>query len=241
VAFDRCFGLEDFFFLRQPKAERDNAMIVVTDLIGTLTTGSPIRGLVSWVKHNQSELRANLFIASIMPSFFLATVGLTNWQKWSQGLMIRALPLIREATKEKIRQMSTWTVERKLWPNRREDVLARIDRQVKEGAQVYIVSSVYEPTVEAFAARLGVQAIGTPVEIVKGRARFAQELVTNERKVEQVLSRVGVDRVDVAYGDTWNDIPLLERADHPVAVYPDDRLRATALKSGWEIVGIRES
>lgn len=214
-------------------------MIVVSDLIGTLTTGSPIRGLVSWVKHNQSELRANLFMASVMPSFFLATVGLTNWQRWSQGLMVSALPLIREATKEKIRQMSNWTVERKLWPNRREDVLARITKQAKEGALVYIVSSVYEPTVEAFAARLGVKAIGTPVEIVKGRARFAEKLVTNERKVEEVLKRAGVDRVDVAYGDTWNDIPLLEFADHPVAVYPDERLKATALERGWEIIGDR--
>jgi len=214
-------------------------MIVVTDLIGTLTTGSPIRGLVSWVKHNQSETRANLFMASVMPSFFLATLGLMNWQKWSQNLMINALPLIREATKEKIRQMANWTVERKLWPDRREDVLARITQQVADGAQVYIVSSVYEPTVEAFAARLGVQAIGTPIKIVKGRARFADKLVTNERKVEQVLSRVGVDRVDVAYGDTWNDIPLLEHADRPVAVYPDERLKAIALERSWEIIGDR--
>lgn len=212
-------------------------MIVVADLIGTLTTGSPIRGLVSWVKHNQSEMRANLFIASMMPSFFLATIGLINWQRWSQNLMINALPLIREATRDKFRQMASWTVERMLWPSRRADVLARINKQIAEGAQVYVVSSVYEPTVEAFAARLGARAIGTPVEIVKGRARFADKLVTNERKVERLLSKAGVERVDVAYGDTWNDIPLLEHAERPVAVYPDKRLKAIALARGWEIIG----
>jgi phosphoserine phosphatase len=214
-------------------------MIVVTDLIGTLTTGSPIRGLVSWVKHNQSQVRANLFMASMMPSFFLATIGLINWQRWSQNLMINSLPLIREATRDKFRQMASWTVDHMLWPSRRKDVLARLNQQISEGAQVYIVSSVYEPTVEAFAARIGVKAIGTPVEIVKGRARFADRLVTDERKVEQLLSRIGVERVDVAYGDTWNDIPLLEQARRPVAVYPDEVLKATALERGWEIIGER--
>ena len=35
-------------------------MIVASDLMGTLTTGSPFLGLVDWVKHNQSKFRANL-------------------------------------------------------------------------------------------------------------------------------------------------------------------------------------
>ena len=62
-------------------------------------------------------------------------------------------------------------------------------------------------------------------------------LVANERKIEQVLSRLGVSRVDIAYGDTLLDIPLLEHAEHPVAVYPDDKLRKIALERGWEIIG----
>jgi phosphoserine phosphatase len=52
-----------------------------------------------------------------------------------------------------------------------------------------------------------------------------------------VLSRLGVDRVDVAYGDTWMDIPLLEHAEHPVAVYPDEKLKnarkGTRLGDHW--------
>jgi phosphoserine phosphatase len=52
-----------------------------------------------------------------------------------------------------------------------------------------------------------------------------------------VLARLGVERVDFAYGDTVLDIPLLEHADHPVAVYPDEKLRAMATERGWEIIG----
>jgi phosphoserine phosphatase len=126
-------------------------------------------------------------------------------------------------------------------PERREDVIARLVDHREKGAQVYIASSVFEPTVAAFAKRIGAQVIGTPLEIVDGRIRMAADLVASRRKIEQVLSQLGVQRVDVAYGDTAQDIPLLEHADHPVAVYPDESLRAAALERGWEILGERGS
>jgi len=37
------------------------------------------------------------------------------------------------------------------------------------------------------------------------------------------------------------DIPLLEHAEHPVAVYPDEKLRAVAQERGWEIMGVTAS
>ena len=61
-----------------------------------------------------------------------------------------------------------------------------------------------------------------------------------ERKIEKVLNQLGVTHVDFAYGDTEQDIPLLEHANHPVAVYPDEKLRSTALARGWEILGSRD-
>jgi phosphoserine phosphatase len=91
--------------------------------------------------------------------------------------------------------------------------------------------------VAAFARRIGAEAIGTPVEFANGRVRIPGELVADEKKIAQVLSRLGVERVDFAYGDTALDIPLLEHADHPVAVYPDEKLRAVAIERGWEIMG----
>ncbi len=212
-------------------------MIVVSDLIGTLTTGSPTRGLVDWVRHNQSVFRANMYIARIIPRYALASLGLSNMQSFGQWTMITALPLIKDATAEKIRQMAEWSVGRELWPKRRDDILNRLARHLQEGADIYVASSVFEPTVEAFAQRIGAKAIGTPLEIVHGVTRFATKIVASDRKSEEVLSKLGVDRVEVAYGDTWADIPLLECADRPVAVYPDDKLRRTALERGWEMIG----
>lgn len=215
-------------------------MIVISDMMGTLTTGSPVLGLVDWVRHNQSKMQARLYMASIMPSYFIAKRGWIDWQKWAQGLMVNSLEMVKDATPEKMKVVGEWAVEHDLWKKRREDVIARLKGHAAQGAQVYIASSVIEPLIEPFANRIGAQTIGTPVEYKNGYVRVAGDLVAQERKIEQVLSRLGVHRVDFAYGDTAQDIPLLEHAEHPVAVYPDEKLKAVAIERGWEILGSRE-
>ena len=212
-------------------------MIVVSDMMGTLTRGAPFLGVVDWVRHNRSKLRADLIMASVMPAYLLAKVGIIDWQKWGQKLMIKSLSFIDNADEQRVQQVSEWVVEHNFWGKRREDVIARLVKHREEGARVYIASSVMEPFIEPFARRIGAQVIGTPVEIKNGRVRMVGELVADEKKVEQVLSRLGVERVDFAYGDTVLDVPLLEHADHPVAVYPDAKLKSIALERGWEIMG----
>lgn len=212
-------------------------MIVVSDMMGTLTTGSPVIGLVDWVRHNQSKTQAQLYMLSIAPSYFMAKRGWIDWQKWGQDLMVKSLKMVKNATPEKMKWVGEWAVEQNLWQKRREDVIARLIEHKSQGAQVYIASSVVEPLIEPFARHIGAQTIGTPVEYKDGRVRLASELVADEKKIEQVLSRLGVDRVDFAYGDTVLDIPLLEHADHPVAVYPEPKFRSIAQARGWEILG----
>ncbi|NWF64631.1 MAG: haloacid dehalogenase-like hydrolase [Chloroflexi bacterium] len=212
-------------------------MIVVSDMMGTLTTGSPFLGLVDWVKRHQSKLRAQWYIASIAPSYMLAKRGLIDWQEWGQKLMVNSLSYIKNATPENVRAASEWIVEHDFWKKRREDVVARLIKHREEGAKVYIASSVVEPFIEPFARRIGAEVIGTPTEIVNGKLRMVGGLAANEKKIEQVLSRLAVDRVDVAYGDTILDVPMLEHADHPVAVYPDAKLKKIAQERGWEIFG----
>lgn len=216
-------------------------MIVISDMMGTLTTGSPVIGLVDWVRHHQSKMQARLYMASIMPSYFIAKRGWIDWQSWAQGLMVDSLKLIKSATPEKMKLVGEWAVEHDLWKKRRDDVIARLKGHAEQGAQVYIASSVIEPFIEPFAKRIGAQTVGTPVEYTNGHVRLAGNLVAQEHKIEQVLTRLGVARVDFAYGDTAQDVPLLEHAHHPVVVYPDEKLKAIALERGWEIFGSREN
>jgi len=52
---------------------------------------------------------------------------------------------------------------------------------------------------------------------------------------------LGWDRIEATfYSDSMNDVPLLERVDHPVATNPDARLRALAGQRGWRILDLFE-
>ncbi len=41
------------------------------------------------------------------------------------------------------------------------------------------------------------------------------------------------------YSDSFNDLPLLEMVDHPVAVDPDPVLKQTAEQRGWPVISLR--
>lgn len=41
------------------------------------------------------------------------------------------------------------------------------------------------------------------------------------------------------YSDSLNDLPLLEKVSHPVAVDPDPTLKATAIARGWPVITLR--
>jgi HAD superfamily hydrolase (TIGR01490 family) len=41
------------------------------------------------------------------------------------------------------------------------------------------------------------------------------------------------------YSDSHNDLPLLQKVDHPVAVDPDEKLKIAANTNGWSIISLR--
>ena len=61
------------------------------------------------------------------------------------------------------------------------------------------------------------------------------------QRMEEWLSAHGLRWADVEstfYSDSMNDVPLLERVNHPVATNPDARLRALAQERGWRILDL---
>lgn len=101
------------------------------------------------------------------------------------------------------------------------------------------------------AARFGVaHLIACDVELKDGRYTGRPEGVPSfgagkVTRVEAWLAARGKSRADYAatyfYSDSRNDLPLLEWATHPVAVNPDDTLRAHASLRGWPMLRITRS
>jgi len=63
------------------------------------------------------------------------------------------------------------------------------------------------------------------------------------QRLEQWLAGQGVGWSEVEdswfYSDSLNDLPLLARVGHPVAVDPDPTLRAHAENEGWPVISLR--
>lgn len=92
----------------------------------------------------------------------------------------------------------------------------------------HLIATEPEEKDGAFTGR----AVGTP--------SFREGKVT---RVAAWLADSGLSWSDVEdswfYSDSLNDLPLLERVGHPVAVDPDEHLRAHALERGWPVISLR--
>jgi HAD superfamily hydrolase (TIGR01490 family) len=118
----------------------------------------------------------------------------------------------------------------------------------QQGDLVAIVTATNELVTRPIAA-----AFGVPELIAVELERDASGWITGEIagvpsmregkvvRVTRWLAARGLDWLDVEttfYSDSMNDLPLLERADHPVATNPDPRLRPLALERGWRILDL---
>ena len=91
---------------------------------------------------------------------------------------------------------------------------------------------------ELIAVELERNAQGWITGEIKGTPSFREGKVT---RVGQWLAARGLDWADVEmsfYSDSMNDLPLLEKARHPVATNPDARLRQLATQRGWRILDL---
>lgn len=129
--------------------------------------------------------------------------------------------------------------EDELWRKKRDKAVALLNEYHVAGARIIIISAAFEPAVQKFAAKIGVdntQGIGTQVTLTDSGLELAKTLTSREVKLEKLRAAIGTEQIDIALGDTFADIPLLEDAVEPIAVYPDKTLRKTALERGWKII-----
>jgi HAD superfamily hydrolase (TIGR01490 family) len=116
-------------------------------------------------------------------------------------------------------------------------------------ATTAIVTATNRFITAPIAAELGVpKLIATDIEeidgVFTGKPRGTPTF--REGKIERVnewLAEGGHRLADYEswfYSDSLNDLPLLERVTHPVAVDPDATLRAHAVERGWPVISLRQ-
>jgi HAD superfamily hydrolase (TIGR01490 family) len=125
---------------------------------------------------------------------------------------------------------------------------ALVDAHRRAGDQLVIVTATNEFVTRPIADALGVQELiavqlatgpdGWITGEIEGVPSMREGKVT---RVEDWLRSRGLhwDHIEATfYSDSMNDLPLLERVDHPVATNPDATLRAVAQERGWRILDL---
>jgi HAD superfamily phosphoserine phosphatase-like hydrolase len=211
---------------------------VASDLEGTLTTGESWRGIGHYVKEHGRVRAYRVFLLARMPRYLATRLGMVDEQRFRDGWMARLAGLLKGMRPAELERIAEWVVEQELWPKRRERVLDELREHREAGRRLVLAAGVYQPILEAFASRIGAEAVGTPLEYSSGRTtgRLIGAVNTGEAKAERLAERVGAAGVVTAFGDTLADLRMLEMSEEPVAVAPDPRLREEAVKRGWRIL-----
>ena len=210
--------------------------IIVTDLEGTLTTGSSWRGFRSYFKLHYSALAYNLFFARFLPRFPLMKLGLLNRQKTMTTWMKAEIALMRDMPIGAVNAMAESVVYQEMWPKGRADVLSELKKKRLADAQIVVTSGAYQPIVDAFARKMDAEAIGTQLRYEEGKlAGLVRPVNSGDQKVANIRARYPDARIVAAYGDALSDLPMMEMSEQPVAVYPDRNLRRVAVKRGWRV------
>ncbi len=214
-------------------------MIVASDLNGTLTTGSPILAVARWVKNNQPDRYPPGWMPRVFLSYFQVKLGLVAIDTWGDQNMRRVLDLVDASAPETLDQVMQAVARDELWKKRRQEPIEVLRNYLQSGAEIILISATYQPAVQQFAELIGsekTRGIGTPVTVQNGRIRLAENITSREQKLIRLKETIGDTSIQVALGDTFADIPLLEQAETAIAVYPDKILRETALSRNWRII-----
>ena len=131
-------------------------------------------------------------------------------------------------------------------PAMRPEATALVQRHRAQGDRMLIVTATNEfvtaPIAEAFgidtliAVQLERDRNGELTGRIAGTPSFGPGKVV---RLQQWLDEQGLTWEGIRstfYSDSINDLPLLEKVNHPVATNPDARLRAVAQQRGWPIL-----
>jgi HAD superfamily hydrolase (TIGR01490 family) len=212
---------------------------VVFDFDGTVLDG-----------HSPVMLVRELFLSRAMPLFTGLAVGL-----WGLRYKLR-LPHDQQIVRQRIFNLFKGhpaaevdgILERFYYDviakRVHEDARHEIASYRKRDIPVIICSASFDPIIKHAAVDLGVTAqISTRMEVVDGcyTGRIADRAVEGEGKRTKFVSYANSMSGEygwtllAAYGDHYTDAKLLELAERPVAVNPDNKLKRIARARDWEM------
>jgi HAD superfamily hydrolase (TIGR01490 family) len=158
-----------------------------------------------------------------------------------------ALRPLRDNPRQRLEELRAHFVTDQIEPIMLADAHALVERHRAAGDTLLIITATNAFVTAPIAERFGIpHLIATQPEEyggeytgeVTGTPAFREGKVI---RLEQWLTeqRQTLDGSHF-YSDSHNDLPLLERVEHPIAVDPDPQLREAAHARGWPVISLRE-
>jgi len=125
---------------------------------------------------------------------------------------------------------------------------ALIAKHKEAGDTALVITATNRFVTEPIVRLFGIEhLLATTPEMVDGHytGRFTDIPCFQEGKVKQLEDWLRKANQSLEgswfYSDSHNDLPLLKRVDHAVAVDPDETLEQQAKERGWPIISLREA
>ncbi|MCL1825849.1 MAG: HAD-IB family hydrolase [Betaproteobacteria bacterium] len=128
---------------------------------------------------------------------------------------------------------------------------ALVDEHLQSGALTALVTATNSFITWPIAREFGIAHLIATIPaqengVFTGKSRGIPAFKSGKiARVEAWLESMGLNlgcfEKSWFYSDSHNDLPLLQQVSHPVAVDPDEILRAVAHEYGWQILTLREA
>ncbi|ARK23880.1 haloacid dehalogenase [Sporosarcina sp. P37] len=217
--------------------------VAIFDFDGTLYKEETFKLLMDQLKkHPVHKKYYGKFYRSILPLYIRYKLNILPESKMKERSMMLYLQALESLTLTELKGFFTG-MQDVMMADFNEQVVSRLAKHRKEGYRVLLVSGAYTPFLTAVTSHLTFDTIiGTDIPSTGEHIAMDQPFlhIQGTRKTEQINYALRGESVDwagsFAYGDSISDLPVLEQVGHPVAVRPDEKLRAVAKKRNWEIL-----
>ncbi|HET8699897.1 MAG TPA: HAD-IB family hydrolase [Gammaproteobacteria bacterium] len=209
--------------------------LAIFDIDGTLVRGSSERLFWRYLLLRGRQGPRQIFAYLLFLVRYLPTGGIVTIKKNKAYLCgLRATEvaeLARDFVKTRLRK-------RLFGP-----AVQRLEQHRLRGDTVVLLSGTIDPIARALAAELGVRHVCATICSERHGVYLAQPPETHPygaaklSLARQLAAQIDADLAHAAaYGDSAQDLFLLEAVGEPVAVSPDRQLLGVALANDWEVL-----
>ncbi len=221
--------------------------VAIFDFDGTLTTRDTLPCLgKDWIRQGRSRVRYVRTLLSALPHLILWKAGALSRERMKVRVMHRFNNIFRGMSGEEIAEFFA-----QAYHNLKEDLLnPEVIDEVKaaksEGFYTILLSGAHAGLLRYVGEDLGFDCvIGVDLPLCNGSFDHRQPAacIDGQTKLTLIRQHLADQEIDWqasrSYGDSYDDLKVLEIVGNPVAVNAEPRLACYAREMNWRVLSVK--